>query len=238
MQFDWTTFILEILNFLVLIWILQRFLYRPVLDMLSARQQKIREVTEQAQTMRDEAEELRSHYESRLADWQQERENSRRQLIEELALLKTQEMARIKQALADEEEKLRVRNQTLLAAREAELRRSASSQAYDESAAMLKRLASPELTERIVGLFLEDLAALPENDRGALRKAGEVLKENASITVVSAHPPGHLRPQRNRKRIERGRRPNLTGDIYGRPCVDCRHSGERRRMPDACESCR
>ncbi|WP_374089829.1 F0F1 ATP synthase subunit delta [Methylomicrobium lacus] len=188
MQLDWTTFILEILNFLVLIWILQRFLYRPVLDLLTARQQKISDVTAQAQKMHDEAEALRLQYESRLADWRQERENSRRQLTEELALLKTQEMANIKQALAGEEEKLRVRNATLLAAREAELLRSATGQAYDEAAAMLKRLASKALTERIAGLFLEDLAALPENERGALSKAGKALPENAAITVVSAHP--------------------------------------------------
>lgn len=188
MQLDWTTFILEILNFLVLIWILQRFLYRPVLDLLAARQQKIGEQSAQAQAMHDEAEALRRQYESRLADWHQERENSRRQLTEELALLKTQEMASIKQALAGEEEKMRVRNETLLAAREAELCRSATGQAYDEAAAMLKRMASKELTERIAGLFLEDLGALPENERGALSKAGKSLPENASITVVSAHP--------------------------------------------------
>ncbi|MGR8950858.1 MAG: F0F1 ATP synthase subunit delta [Gammaproteobacteria bacterium] len=188
MQLDWTTFLLEILNFLVLVWILQHFLYRPVLDMLATRQQKISDASLQARTMRDEAEALRRQYESRLADWQQECENNRRQLSEELALLKTQEMAKIKQALAGEEEKLRVRNETLLAAREAELLRSALSQAYAEAAAMLKRLVSPELTEHIVRAFLEDLAALPEYDRNALSKAGNALKENASISVVSAHP--------------------------------------------------
>ena len=31
MAFDWTTFGLEIINFLALLWILKRFLYRPVL---------------------------------------------------------------------------------------------------------------------------------------------------------------------------------------------------------------
>ena len=31
MELDWTTFVLEIVNFLVLVWILQRYLYRPVL---------------------------------------------------------------------------------------------------------------------------------------------------------------------------------------------------------------
>jgi F-type H+-transporting ATPase subunit b len=188
MQFDWTTFILEILNFLVLVWILQRFLYRPVLDLLAARQQKILAIREDAQKMREEAEAMRLQYESRLADWHQECENSRRELNEELARVRTQEMDNIKKALAGEEEKLRARNEKLLAAREAELLRSAAGQAYEEAALMLNRLASPELTQRIAGVFLEDLTALPENDRSLLSKAAGALKENATITIVSAHP--------------------------------------------------
>ncbi|MGJ0517142.1 MAG: F0F1 ATP synthase subunit delta [Methylomicrobium sp.] len=188
MQFDWTTFILEILNFLVLVWILQHFLYRPVLDLLAARQQKILDIREQAQKMRQEAEAMRLQYESRLADWHRECENSRRELNEELARVRTQEMDNIKKALAGEEEKLWARNEKLLAAREAELLRSAAGQAYQEAALMLNRLASPELTQRIAGVFLEDLTALPENDRSMLSKAAGALKENATITIVSAHP--------------------------------------------------
>jgi F-type H+-transporting ATPase subunit b len=187
MQLDWTTFILEILNFLVLVWILQRFLYRPVLDLLAARQQKILAIREEAQNMRAEAEAMRLQYESRLADWHQERENSRRELTEELARIRTQEMDHIKKALAGEEEKLLARNEKLLAAREAELLRSAAGQAYGEAALMLNRLASPQLTQRIASVFLEDLAVLPENDRSLLSKAAGALKGNDTITIVAAH---------------------------------------------------
>lgn len=41
MDFDWTTFILEIINFLILIWILKHFLYRPVLKVISERRSGI-----------------------------------------------------------------------------------------------------------------------------------------------------------------------------------------------------
>jgi F-type H+-transporting ATPase subunit b len=187
MQFDWTTFILEILNFLVLVWILQHFLYRPILDLLAARRRKILAIREDAQHMRAEAEAMRLQYESRLADWQQECENSRRELNEELAQARTRETDNLKAALSGEEEKLRARNAKLLAAREAELLRSAAGQAYAEAALMLQRLASPELTLRIAGLFLEDVAALPENDRRLLSEAAGALKENDTVSIVAAH---------------------------------------------------
>jgi F-type H+-transporting ATPase subunit b len=188
MQLDWTTFILEILNFLVLVWILKRFLYRPVLDLLTARQQKLNDAAEHAQKLRAEAEALRLQYESRLADWQRECENSRRQLHEELALTRTREMDNIKKALAAEEEKLRARNEKLLASRESVLLRSAIDKAYAQAAAMLKRMASPQLTQNIAGIFLEDLTSLNEADQSALRKAASSLSADSQVAVTSAHP--------------------------------------------------
>lgn len=41
MQFSWWTFALQTVNFVVLIWLLHRFLYRPVLRMIDARRQAI-----------------------------------------------------------------------------------------------------------------------------------------------------------------------------------------------------
>ena len=41
MEFGWSTFLLEIINFLVLVWLLHRFFYRPVLDIVAERQRQI-----------------------------------------------------------------------------------------------------------------------------------------------------------------------------------------------------
>ncbi len=38
MHFDWWTFALQVVNFAVLVWLLHRFLYKPVLRMIDARQ--------------------------------------------------------------------------------------------------------------------------------------------------------------------------------------------------------
>jgi len=188
MQLDWTTFILEILNFLVLVWILQRFLYRPVLALLDARQQRINQQTERAAQLHAEAEALQSQYQARLADWQQQQEAARRALDEELAQLRSSELAALQKTLADEEAKFRVRNQAATATREAALIREAAGKAYAQTAAMLQRLASPQLTQRIVDIFLEDLQQLPETEQAALRKAGAMLIAASAVEIASAHP--------------------------------------------------
>jgi len=50
----------HLLNFLLLIWILQRFLYRPVMKMLDDRSTRVRESLAQAETVREETAQLES----------------------------------------------------------------------------------------------------------------------------------------------------------------------------------
>jgi F-type H+-transporting ATPase subunit b len=50
----------HLLNFLLLIWILQRFLYRPVMKMLDDRSNRIRESLAQAEAVREETAQLES----------------------------------------------------------------------------------------------------------------------------------------------------------------------------------
>ena len=41
MQIDWLTVSAQLINFLVLVWLLKRFLYRPVMDAMQRREQHI-----------------------------------------------------------------------------------------------------------------------------------------------------------------------------------------------------
>lgn len=193
MQFDWTTFILEIINFLVLLWLLQRFLYLPVLSMLDSRQQRLRDEMNSAGRLRIEAENLRQQYQQQLAEWEQQQEINRHQLEQELAQLRHDEMANLKQSLADEEAKWQIRNQAAKTAREAAMLREANITAYKQAAAMLQRLASTDLTSAITRIFLEDLQQLTESEQKALYKAA-MSKNHPGIEITSAHPlPENLR---------------------------------------------
>ena len=67
MEFDWTTFVLEALNFLVLVWLLKRFFYQPVLAEIEARRDATAKTIADAETVRREAEALKSEYQAHLA---------------------------------------------------------------------------------------------------------------------------------------------------------------------------
>lgn len=54
MRFDWTTLVLQTINFSILVWLLHRFLYRPVLAVIAARKADIERQYDRARTIREE----------------------------------------------------------------------------------------------------------------------------------------------------------------------------------------
>ncbi len=63
MQISWWTFALQVVNFLVLVWLLQRFLYRPVREILDKRKRSSTAALAEAERAKKEADAARRHYE-------------------------------------------------------------------------------------------------------------------------------------------------------------------------------
>ena len=57
MLFDWFTVAAQLANFAILVWLLKRFLYRPVLDAMDAREKRVRETVAAADRQKAAAEE-------------------------------------------------------------------------------------------------------------------------------------------------------------------------------------
>ena len=55
MVIDWFTVGAQLLNFLVLVWLLMRYLYKPVLDAIDAREQRIAAELATAQKLQAQA---------------------------------------------------------------------------------------------------------------------------------------------------------------------------------------
>jgi len=56
MSIDWITVFAQIANFLVLVWLLKKFLYRPILDGIDAREAEISKRMQEARVAQDKAE--------------------------------------------------------------------------------------------------------------------------------------------------------------------------------------
>ncbi len=74
-KFSFPTFIFQTINFLITLYLIYRFVYRPLANYISKRQETIHNELEQARLEREKAEALRVEYEEKLRDAQKKAES-------------------------------------------------------------------------------------------------------------------------------------------------------------------
>jgi F-type H+-transporting ATPase subunit b len=195
-ELSWSTFLLEVLNFLVLVWILKAFLYRPVQAVLAQRRAAVEKTLHDAAAAREQAAALQQQYEGRLAEWERERAKAREALDREIAEMRTRLVKELHEALAQEREKSRVLDERRARDATRQSEEAALGLAARFAARLLARVAGPEVERRLIDVFLEDLAALPAERVREVRAA--LAGDAAEPTVITAHPM----PAEQRARLE------------------------------------
>lgn len=193
MELNWSTFVFEIINFLVLVWILKRFLYQPVLNIITRRREVIETQLAEAKQQHAEADKLKQQYEHRLADWGLERQKAMDKLMHEIETTRHQQLDKLKAELDREEEKTRIARSR----QDKQLIRAIEQRALQQSAEFASRLlaeaAGPELEKRLFDLLLDGLNALPAEQIDMLgNKWGE---SPGQILVTSTYPLAEDRRQ-------------------------------------------
>src|SRR6516225_1340247 len=74
MRLEWSTIVLQIINFVVLVWLLQRFLYKPVLRMIDARKAELQQQYDGAKAAEEQAKAGLAEVEAERANIAAERE--------------------------------------------------------------------------------------------------------------------------------------------------------------------
>jgi F-type H+-transporting ATPase subunit b len=156
-----STFVLELINFLVLVWILKRFLYRPVLDIVARRREEIDATMAEAKRIDGEAQELKERYEKRLDEWESEQTDKRGALVHELADERARQLAELRKSLDEEVEKNRAAEARRVADLGDKLEREGLALGARFASRLLGVSATPELQTRLLDLFVEDFDATP-----------------------------------------------------------------------------
>lgn len=178
MHVDWWTLALQAVNFLVLAWLLQHFLYQPVMRVVAARRAESDRLLADAEAGRRRAEELEADAARQRGQMAQERDallgEARSAAAKEAQALVEQARGQAGQVMA--EARLRVKHDAEEAARA--LRRQAARLA----GAMASRLAqsAPPPALAFLPRLAEALDSLPEATRAGLREG--------PLVVASATP--------------------------------------------------
>lgn len=186
MHIDWWTLALQTVNVLILIWILSRFLFQPVANMVAARQAAARKLLDDAQAAKDhavaEGEKAKAET-ARLAA-------SRAEALKATTAEAEAEKATILAAAHGEADKLRAACEAdIERARQAETdarAERATQLAVDIAAKLLNRLPDGARIDGFVDGLAKALAALPESARAGVGADGGALHLKAACSLTEA----------------------------------------------------
>lgn len=183
MQIDWFTFVAQVLNFLILVLLLRRFLYRPVLRVIEEREEGIRSRVREAEEEREGARRAAAAAREREAEIESERKERLRAVETDVAAIRRELLEEAREEAAEARDNW---GRTVERERDAfldELRERTRRHLYDAVRRGLADLADASLERRAVDVLLSRLETMDEVDLEALRAA--VRRTGESILVQS-----------------------------------------------------
>ncbi len=186
MELNWTTFVLEIINFLVLVWILKRFLYRPVLAALKQRQDNIEQQLDEAAKLKAEGAELEQQYQGRMEDWELEKQQARETLNQEIQAHRVEKLEQLEQELTHQREKAAVIEQRHQTEAQQQYQHTSHQQGARFAASLLGKAAGPELELQLFDLLLQTFDQLNQEQLARLRDNCRSTENNISVTSAFA----------------------------------------------------
>lgn len=172
MLIDWFTVIAQIVNFLILIFLLKRFLYQPILRAIDKREKRIANELAQAAKTKQDAETLGEEYRQKNEDFDREKVERTLKMKDEIE----QERQRLLEKAKEQAEALQARQEALMQreAREFEqsFRQKMAETVVSASGKALKDLSGEDLEERMIDVFLDRLSALDEKELDTIQSAG------------------------------------------------------------------
>jgi F-type H+-transporting ATPase subunit b len=171
MLIDWFTVGAQALNFMILVWLLKRFLYKPILDAVDAREKLIATELADARAKKAEAQKERDAFDHRNEDFDQQRANllskatdeakaEGQRLVDEARKAADGLSAKRQQALRDDANNL---SQTL--------RRRTQQEVFAIARKALTDLAATSLEERMGAAFIDRLRTMDGKAKAGVAEA-------------------------------------------------------------------
>lgn len=194
---DWFTVVAQVINFLILVWLLKRFLYKPILNAVDAREKKVADELKNADAKEAEAQKEKDEFKRKNEEFDQQRNALLNKAKEEAKA----ERQRLFEELREEASDLREKQQKALKNDEQnlsqEIGRRTQQEVFSITRKVLTDLAGTSLEERTVDVFAQKLRNLKDEEKKQLASA-----LSASSTQVLIRTAFDL-PQAQRDSVEK-----------------------------------
>ncbi|MEH1932286.1 MAG: hypothetical protein V7L14_00820 [Nostoc sp.] len=186
MEINWFTFLAQILNFFVLIFGLQRLLYKPITQAMARREKTISDRLLSASQQKEEAEQEVKHYEEMQQQFTAEKTELLTKAKSEVEQTRQGLLKEMQESVATE----RSQWQTSLQRQKDSFLREVGDRTMQQLQATVRRvltdLAESELETQIARVFLQKLRDLTEPERAELvTTLTASTKDSIPLTLVS-----------------------------------------------------
>ncbi|MEH2239180.1 F0F1 ATP synthase subunit B family protein [Nostoc sp.] len=186
MEINWFTFGAQILNFFVLIFVLQRFLYKPITKAMARREKTISDRLSSASEQKEEAEQEVKHYQ----EIQQQFTDEKAELLTQAKSEVEETRQRLLKEMHESVAKERSQWQSNLQRQKDSFLHEVGDRTMEQLQATVRRvltdLAQSELETQIARVFLQKLRDLTETERAELvTTLTASTKDSIPLTVVS-----------------------------------------------------
>jgi F-type H+-transporting ATPase subunit b len=187
MHIDWWTLALQTVNVLIFIWILARFFFRPIADIVAQRQQETKKLFDEADAARKQAADTLAQAEKARAEFVAERDR----LLAEAQKAAQAEKAKLEQEAAQDAAKLRRESEAAIArdraAAESQIVDHAGMLSVDIARRLLERLPSNLAVDAFLTVLCDEIGKLSAEIRGAFVAAAT---SGRAVEVVTQGPLG------------------------------------------------
>lgn len=186
MEINWFTFGAQILNFFVLIFVLQRFLYKPIIKAMARREKTICDRLSSASEQKAEAEQEVKHYQEIQQQFTDQKTELLTQAKSEVEETRQKLLKEMQESLAKE----RSQWQSNLQRQKDSFLREVGDRTMQQLQVTVRRvltdLAQSDLEAQIARVFLQKLRDLTETERAELvTTLNASTKDSIALTVVS-----------------------------------------------------
>lgn len=186
MLIDWFTVGAQLLNFVILVWLMKRFLYQPVLDAIAAREQKIAKELADAAATKTQADQQQDEFQKKNKDFDAQREALLHQAKDAAKAERECLQAETREALDAANAKRAKAQLAELQQLHADITRDTQQQVFDIARRVLGELAGVSLEQRACEVFIQRWQALEAHALATLSTALKAATEAEPALVHSA----------------------------------------------------
>jgi F-type H+-transporting ATPase subunit b len=184
MLIDWFTVFAQMINLIILVWLLKKILYKPIINAVQTREQFVQQQLLEAERKTAESEMLMAEYSAKNQSFEDEREESLKKAKEEVSNTRHELMEEAKL----EYEQLRSKQKEILQAEENLLQKEFIQKTQAEVLQIARKtladLASVSLENQMVQVFAKRLETLDKSEKEILVKSVKVSQRAILIRSV------------------------------------------------------